>query len=212
MIQSKTVVVDYGLGNLRSVAGAISEVGGQAEVTADLDVIEHAGRIILPGVGAFPVAAEHLEASGIATALVAAAGKGVPILGICLGMQLLFERGNEFGWSDGLGLIHGDVLPVFDGDETKELRGTHIGWRSLSFPPSTHAHPLFKGIAGDAYFYFVHSYSAINVREDNILATVPYGAKNLIAAASENSVMGVQFHPEKSGPSGLRVLENFISL
>ena len=212
MALSNTVIVDYGLGNLRSVAGATAEVGGKPEVTADLDAIKRAERIILPGVGAFPVAAKYLETSGIGSALIAAAGQGVPILGICLGMQLLFDRGNEFGWSNGLGLIQGDVLPVLSADEADDLRGTHIGWRPLNFPSPERSTPLFNGIGGGDSFYFAHSFSAHTNEDRNVLATVSYGTKNLVVAVSEHNVMGVQFHPEKSGPSGLRVLDNFIHL
>ena len=212
MTLSKTVIVDYGLGNLRSVASAIIEVGGTPEVTAEPELIQRAERIVLPGVGAFGVAAQHLETSGIGSALLAAASQGVPLLGICLGMQLLFSRGNEFGWSSGLGLIPGDVLPIVDQDNAGELRGTHIGWRPLDFSFSQKDHPLFNGMVGNDSFYFVHSYSAHAVDDDKVLARVAYGANDLAAAVAATNVMGVQFHPEKSGVSGLRILRNFIAL
>lgn len=212
MTPPKVVIVDYGLGNLRSVAAAITEVGGVPEITSDLDAIWRAERIILPGVGAFGIAAEYLEASGIGPAVVTAAEKGTPILGICLGMQLLFDRGNEFGWSSGLGLIHGDVLPILSEDNTEGLRDTHIGWRPLNLSLSDEYHPLFQGIETDESFYFVHSFSAQAVKENNVLARVAYGAEKLVVATSEKNVMGVQFHPEKSGDSGLRVLRNFLRL
>lgn len=211
MTLSKTVIVDYGLGNLRSVASAIIEVGGTPEVTAEPELIQRAERIILPGVGAFGVAAQHLETSGIGSALLAASSQGVPLLGICLGMQLLFSRGNEFGWSSGLALIPGDVLPIVDQDNAGDLRGTHIGWRSLSLSPLQQNHPLWAGITREDFFYFVHSFSAEAVHTSNVLATVPYGLKELVVAVTEGNVIGVQFHPEKSGRPGLRVLENFIN-
>lgn len=210
MSLSKTVIVDYGLGNLRSVAAAITQVGGTPEVTADPDSIQRAERIILPGVGAFGAAAKRLETSGIGFALVAAANRGAPLLGICLGMQLLFDRGNEFGWSNGLGFIEGDVLPILVQDDNDELRGTHIGWRPLSLSCSQQNHPLLGGIAREDSFYFVHSFSAQAAHDKNVLATVPYGVKELVVVVTEGNVMGVQFHPEKSGVQGLRVLENFI--
>ena len=211
MTPPKVVIVDYGLGNLRSVAAAITEIGGVPEVTSDLDAIRRAERIILPGVGAFGVAARRLETSGIGPAILASASQGVPVLGICLGMQLLFERGNEFGWSSGLGLIQGDVLPILGQDNNEELRGTHIGWRALSVSPSQQNHPLWKGILGGDSFYFVHSFSAASVNTSNVLATVTYGQKELIVAAARGNVSGVQFHPEKSGRPGLRLLKNFLA-
>lgn len=210
MTPPKVVIVDYGLGNLRSVAAAIGEVGGVPEITSDFDAIVHAERIILPGVGAFGLAAKRLETSGIGSAVLSATGHGVPLLGICLGMQLLFDRGNEFGWSSGLGLVKGDVLPVFDRDATEQPRGTHIGWRPLSFSSLQAGKSLFQGIDERNSFYFVHSFSAHAVDADNVTARVTYGTKYLAAAVEMSNVMGVQFHPEKSGPSGLRVLRNFI--
>jgi len=210
MSQSKTVIVDYGLGNLRSVAAAITEVGGTPEVTSDPSTIERGERIILPGVGAFGVAARYLETSGIGRAVVAASGRGTPVLGICLGMQLLFEKGNEFGWSNGLGLIPGEVLPIVGSVESEDLPDTHIGWRELTISPSHVQHPLFAEVAAGDSFYFVHSFSAHAVEDDNILASVNYGAHSIVVAAGNNNVVGVQFHPEKSGRPGLRILENFI--
>ena len=210
MMLPKVVIVDYGLGNLRSVAAAIAEIGGVPEVTSDLDSIRRAERIVLPGVGAFGVAARRLEISGIGSAILAAASQEVPVLGICLGMQLLFDRGNEFGWSSGLGLIRGDVLPILNQDSNEKLRGTHIGWRALSVNPSQQNHPLCGGISREDSFYFVHSFSATSVNNSNVIATVTYGQKELIVAAASSNVSGVQFHPEKSGIPGLRILKNFI--
>jgi glutamine amidotransferase len=212
MTPAKVVIVDYGLGNLRSVAAAITEVGGVPEITSDLDAIAHAERIILPGVGAFGLAAQYLKASGIGAAVGAAAEKGTQLLGICLGMQLLFDRGNEFGWSSGLGLIRGDVVPILSPDEKTGLRDTHVGWRPVKFSSSQKDHPLFEGIGIADSFYFVHSFAAQSVEENNVIATVAYGTENLVVATSARNVMGVQFHPEKSGVPGLRVLENFIHL
>lgn len=207
-----TTIVDYGLGNLRSVAAAVTEVGGVPKVTADPHEIADAERIILPGVGAFGVAANYLETSGIGAAVVTAARQGVPVLGICLGMQLLFDRGSEFGWSNGLGLMQGDVLPILRSAEVEGLRGTHVGWRQLHFPSSREIHPLFTGLEARDSFYFVHSFSAHTVHDNNVLAKVSYGAKDLVVAVGEKSVLGVQFHPEKSGLPGLRVIKNFIQI
>lgn len=212
MTPPKVLIVDYGLGNLRSVAAAVTEVGGAPQATSDVDAIRRAERIILPGVGAFGVAARRLETSGIGSTILAAASQGVPVLGICLGMQLLFNRGNEFGWSSGLGLIQGDVLPILSQDENLEVRGTHIGWRALSVNPSQENHPLWKGLSQEDSFYFVHSFSAANVSASNVLATVTYGQNELIVATASGNVSGVQFHPEKSGIPGLRILKNFMQI
>ena len=194
MTQPKVVIVDYGLGNLRSVAAAITQIGGAPEITSDVDSIAHAERIILPGVGAFGLATQYLQASGIGAAVLVAAEKGTPLLGICLGMQLLFDRGNEFGWSSGLGLIRGEVLPILGPDEETGLRDTH---------------PLFEGIGIADSFYFVHSFAAQAADENDVIATAAYGPDDLVVATSARNVMGVQFHPEKSGRSGLSLLENF---
>lgn len=212
MARPKTVIVDYGLGNLRSVAAAITEVGGTPEVTAEPDSILRAERIVLPGVGAFGAATKYLENSGMRTALLSAAKRGVPLLGICLGMQLLFDRGNEFGWSTGLELIRGEVLPVLGDRNSHELRDTHIGWRTLKLNTSHHDDPLLAGISPKDSFYFVHSFSAQSVNTTNVLATVSYGSKDIIVAAKNHNVAGVQFHPEKSGVSGLKVLMNFVQI
>ena len=209
MTPPKVVIVDYGLGNLRSVAAAITQIGGVPEITSDVDSIAHAERIILPGVGAFGLATQYLQASGIGAAVLVAAEKGTPLLGICLGMQLLFDRGNEFGWSSGLGLIRGEVLPILGPDEETGLRDTHIGWRSLNFRPSQKDHPLFEGIGIADSFYFVHSFAAQAADENDVIATAAYGPDDLVVATSARNVMGVQFHPEKSGRSGLSLLENF---
>lgn len=211
MTKPKVVIVDYGLGNLRSVAAAVSAVGPAPEVSSDPDSIRRANRIVLPGVGAFGAAAKQLETSGFGPAIRTAAGQGVPIFGICLGMQLLFDRGNEFGWSTGLGLIRGDVLPIVDPDGPEDLRGTHIGWRALNLIPPKENHPIWRGISQKDSFYFVHSFSAESVDVNNVLATVTYGQKELIVAVTHENVTGVQFHPEKSGIPGLRTLKNFVT-
>jgi glutamine amidotransferase len=197
---------------LRSVAAAVAKVGGAPEVTSDPNAVRGADRIILPGVGAFGLAAEYLHASGVGPAIVAAADRGTPILGICLGMQLLFERGNEFGWSSGLGLIRGEVLPIWEQNDTGKLRGTHIGWRELDIRPSQENHSLFKGMAPRDAFYFVHSFSAKPGADHNVLASVSYGTRELVVAVGEQNVTGVQFHPEKSGMAGLGLLGNFLQV
>lgn len=211
LANSGVAIVDYGLGNLKSVAEAVSFVGGTAEVTSDPHVVSGASKIILPGVGAFPVAAQALASSGLGEAVVHAAQRGSTVLGICLGMQLLFDIGNEFEVTRGLSLLPGEVNQISIDEGPSKLRGTHIGWRNLSVENLGQIHPLFRGIRDGESMYFVHSYAAHPSRADHLLASVKYGGSQIVAAAGDENVFGVQFHPEKSGRAGLRVIENFLA-
>lgn len=194
-----TAIVDYGVGNLMSVSNAMHFVGCPTEVTADPTVFEKADAIILPGVGAFPDAADRLRATGLDKILVEQSAKK-PILGICLGMQLLFQRGEEVRPCEGLGFIQGTVKRI----ET-DLKLPHIGWNSLHFQNDS---PLFAGLDEGAYVYFVHSFCGCAEREDQVIATTDYGAR-VVAAVQSGNVFGTQFHPEKSGEIGLAMLKNF---
>lgn len=194
-----TAIVDYGVGNLMSVSNAMKYVGCATEVTADPAVFERADAIILPGVGAFPDAADRLRAAGLDRILVEQSSHK-PILGICLGMQLLFQRGEEVRPSEGLGFISGTVKRI----ET-ELKLPHIGWNALHF--QNHS-PLFAGIDEGAYVYFVHSFCGCAEREEQVIATTDYGPR-VVAAVQSGNVFGTQFHPEKSGEVGLAMLKNF---
>ena len=194
-----TASVDYGVGNLMSVSNAMHFVGCPTEVTADPAVFEKADAIILPGVGAFPDAADRLRATGLDKILVEQSAKK-PILGICLGMQLLFQRGEEVRPCEGLGFIQGTVKRI----ET-DLKLPHIGWNSLHFQNDS---PLFAGLDEGAYVYFVHSFCGCAEREDQVIATTDYGAR-VVAAVQSGNVFGTQFHPEKSGEIGLAMLKNF---
>ena len=196
-------IIDYGVGNLFSLASSFAAIGAEAIVTSNPAVIHAADRIILPGVGAFEDAARKLRESGMADLVKKEAALGKPIMGICLGMQLLFERSFEYGEHEGLGLIKGSVCPIFDVIPTG-LKIPHIGWNALHF---TRPNPLFKYLKEGDFVYFVHSFYATDC-EDAIIATSEYGAP-LTAAVAAGNVMGCQFHPEKSGDVGLSILRAF---
>lgn len=196
-------IVDYGVGNLFSLKSSLSMIGADAAVTGDADVITAADKIILPGVGAFEDAMKKLTRSGLAEVIKSEAAKGKPILGICLGMQLLFEKSYEYGEHEGLGLIKGSVVGM-EGRLPSGLKIPHIGWNALIMKK---AHPLFKYINDGDSVYFVHSFYAENC-EEAVLATAEYGIE-LTAAAASGNVMGCQFHPEKSGRVGLNILRAF---
>lgn len=197
-------VVDYGVGNLFSLVSSLHAVGADAIVTGDADEIRKADKIILPGVGAFGDAAAKLRATGLDKVIIEEAKGGKPLLGICLGMQLLLEKSYEYGEHDGLGLIKGEIRPIADvilGD----LKIPHIGWNALDL--TENRSDLFKYINNGDHVYFVHSFYGASCAESTI-ATSEYGAP-LTAAVQSGNVMGCQFHPEKSGNVGLKILKAF---
>ena len=202
-------IVDYGVGNLFSLKSSLAHIGVEACVTGDADTLRRAQRIILPGVGAFGDAAEKLRESGLASVVVQEAERGKPLLGICLGMQLLFEKGFEYGEHAGLGLLPGAVRPIAP-IIGAGLKVPHIGWNALSFPESKPKSPLFAQVDAGECVYFVHSYAAMEC-DAVVTATAEYGVQ-LTAAAGLANVMGMQFHPEKSGDVGLRILKAFSTL
>ncbi|MBE6042365.1 MAG: imidazole glycerol phosphate synthase subunit HisH [Clostridiales bacterium] len=199
-------IIDYGVGNLFSLKSSLKAIGAEATVTSDEKVIADADRIILPGVGAFEDAARKLKDSGMAEVVKREAAAGKPILGICLGMQLMFDVSYEYGEHEGLGLIRGAVRPIADVIPA-DYKIPHIGWNALKFVKET---PLFKYIKEGDYVYFVHSYYAADCAEST-LAVTEYGAE-LTAAAANGNVMGCQFHPEKSGNTGLNILRAYMEL
>ena len=199
---SYTAIVDYGVGNLKSVTNAMRYLGLDTCITGDEAVLERADAIILPGVGAFPDAAERLRGPGLDRVLVRQAAKK-PILGICLGMQLLFDVGEEVRECSGLGLVHGSVRRI-----KTDRKLPHIGWNSLTFPNRS---PLFEGVDEGSYVYFVHSFSAQHTDPDQVSAVSQYGVP-VIAAVQNGNFFGCQFHPEKSGETGLAILQNFAGL
>ncbi len=200
-------IIDYGVGNLFSLKSSLAAIGATATVTADRDVIRAADRVILPGVGAFGDAAEKLRQSGLAEVVCEVAKSGKPIMGICLGMQLLFEKSFEYGEHEGLRLIKGEIRPITDVIPA-DLKVPHIGWNALQFHGKKH--PLFKYLSEGECVYFVHSYYGANC-EDAVIATAEYGAP-LTAAVAKDNVMGCQFHPEKSGNAGLSILRAFCEM
>ncbi len=197
----RIAVVDYGMGNRRSVEKALVQVGARASITRDHDEIRSADGVVVPGVGAFPRAMGNLRELGLDKVIVDCAEAGTPLLGICLGMQLLFERSIELEPTNGLGLLRGDVLPL---DATGE-RLPHIGWNVVRFERASR---LTAALPAEAAFYHVHSYVAHPTDPDCILGTAEYGERFVSAVAREN-VSGVQFHPEKSSQLGLRLLASF---
>ena len=198
-----TAIIDYGVGNIFSLCSSFDVIGESAVLTSDPNVIDNADRLILPGVGAFADAANKLVDSGMGELIKKQVDKGKPLLGICLGMQLLFDESMEYGRTAGLGLIKGTVRPI-SGVIPKDYKIPHIGWNSLKI---TDNNPLFKHTTNGSHVYFVHSYFADDCDEHTIAVT-EYGA-DLTAAVARNNVFGVQFHPEKSGQVGLNMLKAF---
>ena len=200
-------IVDYGVGNLFSLESSFAKIGAKVVVSSEEAVIRSADKIILPGVGAFGDAAEKLRNSGLGDVVVDEAKKGKPVMGICLGMQLLFEKSFEYGEHEGLGLLHGSVVPM-KGVIPEDLKIPHIGWNALDF--TSKVSKLFRFIKNGDFVYFVHSYFATDCDED-VIAYTEYGA-NLCAAVERGNVFGCQFHPEKSGDVGLEILRGFCEL
>ena len=196
-------VVDYGVGNLFSLRSSLNAIGAEVIVTSDPEDLRGAEKILLPGVGAFADAAAKLRDSGLDRVLCEEAERGKDILGICLGMQLLFERSYEYGEHEGLGLIPGAVVPM-EGKLPVSLKIPHIGWNALHL---RRRHPLLQYVKEGDCVYFVHSFYADRC-EESVLATAEYGIE-ITAAVAKGNVMGCQFHPEKSGDVGLSILRAF---
>ena len=196
-------IIDYGVGNLFSLRSSFAAIGAEAEVTSDPETIRRADRVILPGVGAFGDAADKLRETGLDKVVQEEAARGKPLMGICLGMQLLFERSVEYGEHKGLGLLKGEIRPIAERIPA-DLKIPQMGWNALKIVRES---PLFKYTKDGEYVYFVHSYSAVDC-EDSLLASTEYGA-DLTACVGKGNVFGCQFHPEKSGETGLRMLKAF---
>ena len=195
----KITIIDYGMGNLRSVQKACEFIGLSAEISDDVQAVEKADALILPGVGAFGDAMTHLNEKGLTPVIKEFVKTGKPFLGICLGMQLIFDKSFEHGTHEGLGLVGGDVVEFkLDG-----LKVPHMGWNNLD----ARQNPLFDK-SDDQYVYFVHSFYADGVSDDDVIATATYGHP-FVAAVRHENVFGLQFHPEKSGDVGLNMLRNF---
>jgi glutamine amidotransferase len=201
---SETIIIDYGMGNLRSVEKALESVGGRPRISADTNDVRKAERLILPGVGAFGDAMENLRRRGMDDAIREAVQAGVPLLGLCLGLQLLFTHSEEFGSHQGLDLIPGNVRRFTGAD----LRVPHIGWNQVE---DIQPNPLLEGIADGSYFYFVHSLYVEPENSADILSQTEYGIR-FCSIACRNKVWGAQFHPEKSQDNGKRLLKNFLAI
>ena len=211
MADPKVVVVDYGMGNVLSVRRAFEHCGAAVVLTSDPDAIEKADRLVLPGVGAFGDCIAALESRGLDEPIKRFARSGRPFLGICVGMQILLDVGEEFGGFPGLGLIPGRVVQI-DAGPLRKI--PHIGWTPITPPPSANgnrwANSMFAETAPGTAFYFVHSFTARPENESDFLATADYAGASVTAAIGRDNIVGVQFHPEKSGPGGLAILTNFV--
>lgn len=204
-------MVDYGGSNLRSVQKAFEAVGARVAMTSDPEQIRRAELLVLPGVGAFGTGMAAIRERGLDEAIVAAAGRDAPLLGICLGMQFLFDESEEMGNHRGLGLIHGRVRQFESRRSTEAetaLKVPHMGWNRINF---TEEHPLLAGVAPGSHAYFVHSYYCAPIDSADILASSDYGI-SFAAIAGRGRIYGIQFHPEKSQQIGLKILENYSRL
>jgi imidazole glycerol-phosphate synthase subunit HisH len=204
MDNSDTIIIDYGMGNLRSVEKAVAAVGGRPYVTGDPITVRKAARLILPGVGAFGDAMRNLRRSGLDDAIRESASAGKPLLGLCLGLQLIFTHSEEFGSHDGLNLIPGKVLRFSD----PGLRIPHVGWNQIE---GAAQNPLLNGIPEGSYFYFVHSYYVEPDMPEDVLRWTDYG-RRFCSIACRGKVWGAQFHPEKSQDMGKKLLHNFLKI
>lgn len=200
-------IVDYNMGNLASVKNAFSLLGEAVTVESDPEKLGQYDKLILPGVGAYGDAMEHLRTRGMDEAVKAYALSGRYMLGICLGMQLLFDSSEEFGSNEGLGLIPGKVIPFDRSRFSHELKIPHMGWNRMF----TAEHPLFEGMDQEHYLYFVHSYHAQCQNEKNVIGETEYGYR-FTSAVQNGNILGIQPHPEKSHKNGLAILKNFINL
>jgi len=208
-------VIDYGIGNIFSVTRALEHCGATVALSGRAEDILAAPRLVLPGVGAFANGMQGLRERGLVEPIRQYAASGRPLLGICLGMQMLFARSLEFGEHEGLGLIPGTIAPIVaKGPDGVALKVPHIGWTALERPPgcATWAGTLLDGVREGENCYFVHSFTAVPERESSRLADASYGDCRISAAVREGNVYGCQFHPEKSGETGLRMVANFVGM
>jgi glutamine amidotransferase len=214
MASHKIAVVDYHKGNLLSVVRSLGDVGAQAEATDDPAAIRAADAVVVPGVGAFEDAMSYLRESGEADAIIEAASRGVPFLGICLGLHVLFERGEERSdgqageWVEGLGILSGSVTKL----ESGRLKVPHVGWDQLHITPHGRECVLYRDVPEGANVYFTHSYALADDVDDAVVTTRSHYTRSFASGVWSNNVFGVQFHPEKSSSTGLTILRNFVSL
>lgn len=199
----RIAIIDYGVGNLRSVEKAFTSQGIEAVVTSDETVLRSADKLVLPGVGAFKACMDGLKARGFDELVLEAAGTGKPIIGLCVGLQMMFDEGHEFGIHKGLGLMPGRVVKF-----PEKLRVPHIGWNQVEFK---HQHKVFNGLPSQTFFYFVHSFYVEASDQSCVLGETDYGMLYASICGRDN-IVGVQFHPEKSQTAGLKLLRNFAEM
>lgn len=211
-MSKKIAIIDYSLGNLFSVQQALTQCGATTFITTDAMEISSADAIILPGVGAFAEAMQYLKIHKLDHAIKDSVSSGKQFLGICLGMQLLFNTSEEFGATEGLGLIEGKIKKFKALDEKEKLHVPQVGWNTIaSTPQNPWGNTILRGIENNSYMYFVHSYFGIPDHKENILATTEYGGNTYCSAVIKNNVAATQFHPEKSGEKGLAIYKNWLN-
>jgi glutamine amidotransferase len=196
------VIIDYGMGNLKSVYNALIKIGCGCKISSDIEELRKADGLILPGVGAFQDCMDNLKKSNLIEVVKEEAAKGKPLLGICLGMQVLFQKGYEGSETEGLGILKGDIVKMVD----PNVKIPHIGWNNIE---KNREDELLKGLKEDAFVYYVHSYYAQGYDDDDLVGYSRYGILKIPGVVRRNNVMGAQFHPEKSGEIGLEILKNF---
>ncbi len=201
---TRIAILDYGMGNLRSVEKALERVGAEVDRSSDPEVAAEAAGLVLPGVGAFPKAMERIRELGFDKLIAERSAAGTPVLGICLGMQLLFESSSEGEGAEGLGLLPGSVEPL----PANGLKVPHIGWSPVSWQRTE---PIIEGVGEQPPFYFVHSFTPVPAEQGDVLGTAAYG-ESFACAVGRDSVFGFQFHPEKSSTAGLTLLRNFLQI
>lgn len=210
--KNKVTILDYGVGNLLSVARAVERIGASVEITSDPGVVSTSSRLIIPGVGAFGTAMRSLESLNLVGAIQKFAATGRPVFGICLGMQLLMTSSDEFGTHAGLNLIDGTVARIPSvNSEGEKLKLPHIGWSQL-FVKADGLGTVLENFPDQGEVYFTHSFMASPSQISNVIGTAEYQGIDIVAAVSRDNISGCQFHPEKSGPAGLSILENFLRI
>lgn len=197
------IIVDYGMGNLKNVYNALKYLNIPSKISNEISEIRSADKLILPGVGAFNKAMYNLNNTGLSDVIKDKVNSGTPLLGICLGMQMIFKKGYENGICDGLGFIDGEVKLL---SPTEKVKIPHIGWNRLEY---SNKNDLIKGLEENSFVYYVHSYVATNVKDKNLIGFSNYGGIKIPSIVCNDNVYGTQFHPEKSGETGLRILKNF---
>lgn len=202
----KIAIIDYDIGNLRSVEKAFTSQGIPAEVTKDEQVIRQADKLVLLGVGAFGYAMDSLRKYGFDKLIHEAAAADKPIIGLCVGLQMLFDEGHEFGVHQGLGLLRGKVIKFPDG-----VRVPHVGWNQVSYQNGSAQHPIFRDLPDESFYYFVHSYYCAPADASCVMGETDYGER-YASICGQRNIIGVQFHPEKSQATGLKLLKNFAEL